>query len=170
LTPPTRWKKQMRSEPHVTPARRLLVLVICALLLGAASVGLDAATAHAATIGPQSILRAPATFPVEFGGRAWDLGDRMPRGYAVVRRTITMARGERRKGVRYTCPRGTVAVQPAVPEWGRVGLNVRDTSQYRHPRRTFRFSVWPSPNLKAGSTTSPVYVLCGPRSELPGNA
>jgi hypothetical protein len=50
----------MRSEPTVTPARRLLALVVCALLLGAASVGFDAATAHAATIGPQRVLRAPA--------------------------------------------------------------------------------------------------------------
>jgi hypothetical protein len=42
----------MRSQPTRTPGRRVVALVIGALLLGAASVGLDAATAHAATSGP----------------------------------------------------------------------------------------------------------------------
>jgi hypothetical protein len=58
----------MRSEPTVTPARRLLALVICALLLGAASVGLDAVTGHAATAGPSSAVHAP--------GPAASTGDR----------------------------------------------------------------------------------------------
>lgn len=40
----------MRSEPHSTSGRRVVALVICALLLGAASVGVDAATARGATV------------------------------------------------------------------------------------------------------------------------
>jgi hypothetical protein len=157
----------MRSEPTITPARRLLALVLCALLLGAASVGFDAVTAHAATIGPQSALRAPATFPIDFGGREWDQGGRIPRGFAVLRRTITMRRDERPKGVHYTCPRRTVAFQPGVPEWGHIGVNVHDLGQYNHPGRRFHFSINPAPMLKADTTRSPVYVLCGPRSEIP---
>ena len=48
----------MRSEPTVTTARRVLALVICALLLGAASVGVDAVTGHAAAGAPSSAVHA----------------------------------------------------------------------------------------------------------------
>jgi hypothetical protein len=36
----------MRSQPSVTSGRRLLVLVVCMLLLGAASAGFDPMTTH----------------------------------------------------------------------------------------------------------------------------
>lgn len=65
FAPDARWKVQMRSQPSVTPVRRLAALVVCALLLGAASIAFDAATAHAATIGRQKTSRAPATFPID---------------------------------------------------------------------------------------------------------
>ena len=40
----------MKTQTNPTTGRRLATLVACALLLGAASVGLDAATSHAATL------------------------------------------------------------------------------------------------------------------------
>jgi hypothetical protein len=43
----------MRSQPTSTSGRRLAALVVCMLLLGAASAGFDAVLAHAATIGPR---------------------------------------------------------------------------------------------------------------------
>jgi hypothetical protein len=58
----------MRSEPTVTPGRRLLALVICALLLGAASVGVDAVTGHAATGAPSSAVHAPGAAASAGGG------------------------------------------------------------------------------------------------------
>ncbi len=39
----------MRSQPASTSGRRLAALVVCMLLLGAASAGFDAVLAHAAT-------------------------------------------------------------------------------------------------------------------------
>jgi hypothetical protein len=76
----------MRSQPTSTSGRRLLALVSGALLLGVASVGFDAATAHAATIGLQDAIHAPSRFPVEFAGRAYTVGQPIPRGHVVNRR------------------------------------------------------------------------------------
>ncbi|MCW2985181.1 MAG: hypothetical protein JWR63_2751, partial [Conexibacter sp.] len=115
----------MRSTPSPTSGRRLLALVVCALLLGAASVGLDAVTAHAATIGPQETLRPPRAFPVEFGGRAWTQGHPIPAGHVVLRRRIALADREKRV-VRFTCPAGMVALGPALPEGSAITFVVRD--------------------------------------------
>jgi hypothetical protein len=48
---------QMRSEPTTTPVRRVVALVACALVLGAASVGLDAVTAHGSPATPAAHVR-----------------------------------------------------------------------------------------------------------------
>jgi hypothetical protein len=160
----------MRSEPHVTQGRRLFALVVCALLLGAASVGLDAATAHAATVGRQVTVGPPARFPIDFAGRAWSRGQTIPAGYAMLRRRVAMKAGERRRTVYFTCPAGTVAFEPGLPDVSAIGINVRDVFQYHHPRRRFRLAVWPAPaeQLRGPVARGPVYFLCGPRSELPG--
>jgi hypothetical protein len=71
----------MRTQPTATSGRRLLALVVGALLLGAASVGVDAATGHAATIGRQATQ-------VHHPARRFGLRDlRAPN------RTVPLARG-----------------------------------------------------------------------------
>jgi hypothetical protein len=152
----------MRTQPTPTSGRRLFALVVCMLLLGAASVGFDAATAHAATIGRQDVLRPPRVFPLEFGGRAYQQGQPIPRGHVVLRRRVALAAGEKRV-VHFTCPRRTVNLCPAIPEASPITFVVRDISQYHPPRRRFHLSVLRSPLATAGTLArGHVYVLCGP--------
>jgi hypothetical protein len=152
----------MRSQPTPTSGRRLLALVIAALLLGGASVGLDAATAHAATIGPQETIRPPRVFPVEFGGRAYTQGDPIPAGHLVLRRRVALAAHERRT-VRFTCPRGMVSLGPALPELSPISFVVRDLSQYHPPRRRFHLTALRAPHLAPDTIArGRIYLLCGP--------
>ena len=159
----------MRSQPSSTPGRRVLALVIGALLLGAVSVGVDAATARAASIGPQSTLRPPATFPVDFAGRRYRLHGRIPKGFAVVSRLVRMRVGERPQPLRFTCPRRLVALSPGLRDPSELGFSVDDVSQYRHPGRVFRLSVWPAPArfVQGDIASGRAYLLCGPKSAVP---
>jgi hypothetical protein len=152
----------MRTQPTSTSGRRVAALVVCMLLLGAASVGFDAATAHAATIGRQDVLRSPQHFPVEFAGRAYAIGKPIPAGHVVLRRRVALADGERRT-VRFSCPRGTVAIEPALPEFSAITFVVRDLSQYRRPTSRFHVAALRAPTAADGVLArGRIYVLCGP--------
>jgi hypothetical protein len=159
----------MRSQPSSTPGRRVLALVVGALLLGAISVGVDAATARGATIGPQAVLRPPARFPVDFAGRRYRLHGQIPKGFAVVHRLVRMRVGERPQPLRFTCPRRLVALEPGLKDPSEIGFQVDDLSQYRHPARVFRLRVYPAPArfVKGDMAGGRAYVLCGPRSAAP---
>jgi hypothetical protein len=162
----------MRTQPSQIPARRVLILVVAALLLGAVSVGLDAATSHAATpaIGRQETLRSPTRFPIDFPGRRYEQGATIPRRNAVLRRRVHLPRDSGRRAVRFTCPRGMVALTPGLNDPSEVGIEVTDLGQYKHPRRVFRLWIKPAPArfVKGPTADARVYVLCGPRSEAAG--
>jgi hypothetical protein len=156
--------------PH-QPAtgRRVLAVAACALALGGVSVAVDAATAHGATIGGQQTLRPPATFPVDFPGRRYAKGARITRGHAVLSRRVAIGVTERRRALRFTCPRGTVAFTPALSGDSELGIAINDLSQYKHPRRRFRLTVFSAPPqfVQGDTAHGTVYLLCGPRSQAP---
>ncbi|WCB92839.1 hypothetical protein DSM104299_01539 [Baekduia alba] len=148
----------MRSEPtHSTSGRRLLLLVVAALLLGTA-------TSRAAVIGPQETIRPPRVFPVEFGGRAYTQGHRIPFGHVVLRRRIELRKRERRV-VRFTCPSSMVSLGPAISEGSTIGFQVRDLGQYHHPTRRFHLSAYRFSGIDEAVGRGRVYLLCGPRAE-----
>jgi hypothetical protein len=146
----------MRStHPSRLSGRHVLVLVIAMLLLGVAS-------ARAATIDPQEVLRPPHHLPVEFGGRKFKIGHPIPRGHVVLRRRVTLEEGEKRE-VTFLCPAGKKVVGPAIPEPSAVTFNVFDLDQYHPPRRRFHFQIERSPQAVAGQTArGRIYVLCRP--------
>src|SRR4051794_19722628 len=152
----------MRSQPASTSGRRLAALVVCMLLLGAASAGFDAVLAHAATIGPQDTIRPPQRFPVEFAGRAYDIGAPIPAGHVVLRRRVALRDGERRT-MRFRCPAGTIVAGPALPESSPITFVVRDLAQYRHRGRRFRLAALRAPTAVAGTVArGRIYLLCAP--------
>jgi hypothetical protein len=140
----------------------------CALALGAASVAVDAATADAATVGPQVVLRPPASQPIEFAGRRYRQGEPIPRGHAIVRRSIVMAPKEARIRTPFTCPRGLYVITPGYPESSEVFFEV-DVAQYDTPRRRFVLGVRPAPAafIDGPTANGSLYVLCGPRRLAP---
>lgn len=156
----------MRSQTTPTSGRRLAALVIAALLLGAASVGFDAATARAATIGRQETLRPPSHQPVEFAGRRYRMGAPIPRGHVVLRRRVTVRVGEEPR-VTFTCPRKTVALSPAASEDTDLGFTVRNTKQYQHPRRVFALYAVAFTDATGGEAHGRLYLLCGPKGTSP---
>jgi hypothetical protein len=153
----------MRTRPSSTPGRRVLALVVGALLLGAASVGLDAATAHAADIGRQQAGRAPQRFPTDIPG-GYHRGARIPRGYVLLSRRVRMRPNEGWAPVRFTCPAGVRALSPGLNDPSELTIRI-DPAQYRGRHRRFRVDVRPAPpQFVHGSVASGrVYLVCGPR-------
>jgi hypothetical protein len=77
-----------------------------------------------------------------------------------------MTVGEKRRALRFRCPRKTVALQPRLNDPSDIGIAITDVGQYRHPTRTFRLVVFPAPAdlVKGGPVArGRVYLLCGPR-------
>jgi hypothetical protein len=143
------------SQPSRLSGRHVLILVIAMLLLGAAS-------ARAATIGPQEVLRPPHHLPVEFGGRKFKIGHPIPRGHVVLRRRITLQEGEKRE-VSFICPVRKKVIGPAIPEPSAITFNVFDVAQYHPARRRFHLQIERSPQAVAGQTArGRIYLLCGP--------
>jgi hypothetical protein len=158
--------------PHrPSAARRVAAVTACTVLLGSAGVAFAPATAGAATIGPQVVLRPPAPQPIEFVGRRYKQGQPIPKGHAIVRRAVTMAPREPRARTRFSCPRGLYVITPGVPESSEVffELDNVEVAQYRSPHRAFVLGVRPAPPqfIDGPTANGSLYVLCGPKRLAP---
>ncbi len=145
-----------------TSPRRLAAVVSAALAAGLAAAAWDAATAHAATIGPQERVQS-SRFAVEFPGRRYRKGGPVPRGHVVVRRRVALGAREAPVRTALVCPTGTYAHSPSLSEPAELGIRVEDVSQYRRKVRRFRLQVYASPLVERPTATGRVYLLCRPR-------
>jgi hypothetical protein len=105
-----------------TALRRIAARAV--LLAGLASATL-ASGAQAASISTPEVIRPGATIPVDFPGYREPADGRLPAGYRIVRRTATIARGERMTVV-MSAPRRFRIVTFAVAERGEVGFAAVD--------------------------------------------
>jgi len=149
----------MSSAPS---PRRFVAFVVAAFAAGVLAAVLSAADAQAFNHGQQRTQGPGARMNVDFPGRRYDIGDRIPKGHAVVRRTVTISRAEGRRATSLRCPAGTYAYSPGAPDPVKVGFSVDDSSQYRKRVRLFRFRVYAFPDA-VGSVRGTVYLLCRPR-------
>ncbi|WP_205699124.1 hypothetical protein [Conexibacter sp. SYSU D00693] len=146
-----------------TSPRRLGLVVAAAVLAGALSALLPVGDAHAFTVGTQQTLGPGSRMPVDFPGRSYDLGGKVPRGHVMLRRRVEVARSEGRRGLSFLCPGGTYAYSPSLVEGASIGLDIPDVSQYQKKLRRFRLRVYASPLAKRDPAVSSVYLLCRPR-------
>lgn len=148
-------------EPR-TAAAALSAAAACACALAGGAAAVE--PAFAATISPQSELRAPRTFPVDmFGG--YRQGQRIPRGFVLLRRSVELAPGERRAETTFRCPGGRRVRSLALNDPSDIGFVV-PSDQAKYTRRsTLRLQLFPSPDARRENRPARgrAYVLCRPR-------
>lgn len=144
-----------------TAAAALSAAAACACALAGA---VATPLASAATISPQAELRAPRTFPVDMVG-GFRQGERIPKGWVLLRRTVELAPGERRAETTFTCARRMRIRSLALNDPSDIGFVVpRDQPRYTRSSR-LRLELFPSPQARQEHRPARgrAYVLCRPR-------
>jgi hypothetical protein len=153
----------MPTRPTPTRGRRVVAVAVAALLLGAASAGLDAVTAHAAAVGAQDVMGPPKRFPADIPG-GYRRGALIPRGFVLLSRRVRMRPDEGWAPVRFTCPAGVRALAPGLNDPSELTFQIAGT-QYRSARRRFVVDVHPAPAgfVHGRYASGRVYLVCGHR-------
>jgi hypothetical protein len=107
-------------------------------------------------IGLPVIRKAGQRSPVDIAGNHLHRGDRIARGTQLLRFPVVL-RGDSRRTVTLSCPRGTVHRGLGLQE----GAKIRVTLWSRYGHRTLRVGIHPRRGVSAAGTTGSIYALCG---------
>ena len=128
--------------------------VLATALLAAAAVP---ASASAADIGAQE--RLTGRFPVALpGGHA--IGERIPRGAALLRRRVALDRDDTAVQTRFRCPGRRRVRSFAANDPGDVGFRVPRSQLPYTKRKAIRLELFPSPAAEDFPARGRIYVLC----------
>ena len=128
-------------------------LLAAALVAAAAAPG----SASAADIGPQT--RLTGRFPVALPG-GYAIGERIPRGAALLRRRIALDKGDDAVRTRFSCPGKRRIRSFAANDPGDVGFRVPQSQFPYTKRRAITLELFPAPTVDEYPARGRIYVLC----------
>jgi hypothetical protein len=138
---------------------RLLAALLATVALTAATAG----SAHAVTVSAQAELRYPKTFPAALAG-GFKQGERIPRGWVLLRRTASITREEGRHNVRFRCPGNRRVWTIGMNDPSELGLGVDNEMRNYRRRKAVRLFIYASTLVERGEAArGQIYVLCRPR-------
>ena len=115
------------------------------------------ASASAADIGPQE--RLTGRFPVALPG-GYAIGERIPRGAALLRRRVALDRDDDAVRTRFTCPGRRRVRTFAANDPGDVGFRIPRSQLPYTKRRAITLELFPSPSVDDYPARGRIYVLC----------
>ena len=114
-------------------------------------------SASAAEIGPQT--RLTGRFPVALPG-GYAIGERIPRGAALLRRRIALDENDDTVRTRFRCPGRRRVRTFAANDPGDVGFRVPDSQLPYTKRRAVTLELFASPSVEDFPARGRIYVLC----------
>jgi hypothetical protein len=143
------------TRPTVT-RRACSVAALAGVVLAAAAPG----AAGAATVSPQAELRAPARFPAALPG-GFKRGERIPRGFVLLRRRVALGPRDGDVAVRFRCPGRRKIRTLGLNDPSDVGIRLPAGQRGYDRRSRVTLVAYRSPLVGDGETArGRLYVLC----------